>query len=458
MKKIYSFLLMAAVAVGAMADEFVTDGAGNVYTFNGLSQIENSGVTLAEDGSYIVTADFTIAAGDTLRLMNNDVIKMTENACISIDGFADFTPADTALITRYNEEQPKGFRIFADDACAVLKNVRFEYVGINFGCANGNLQADNCTFTLHNGKSSSTGAIAFSVSSDGNIIENCYFLENQYNAIGCGALNPVGVIIRNNYFWHNTTDNRNKPQLNLTCAGDYDMYVTGNTIIGGQYTMVGGIGVSNMMGMAFTGTLYIEDNYVTENRYGFGMTGPMNAVIKNNKFIDNCYETNPNNGGSCISLYDASGRGNVYIEGNLLEGGLWGITVIGNPTVNAGKVEDPAAEDYNPGNNVFVNNGNSGVLYDFYNNGTSTIYAQGNTWNVTEQTAELIETVIVHKADFDNLGEVIYMPAHQEDTNIAEVATDNQTDGLYYNMMGMPCQAPTAPGIYIHNGKKVLVK
>ena len=61
MKKFYAFLLMAAVAVGAMADEFVTDGTGNVYTFNSLSQIEGTGVTLQDDGSYLVSADFTIA-------------------------------------------------------------------------------------------------------------------------------------------------------------------------------------------------------------------------------------------------------------------------------------------------------------------------------------------------------------------------------------------------------------
>ena len=59
MKKIYSFLLMAAVAVGAMADDFVTDGTGNVYTFNALSQIEGTGVTVQDDGSYLVSADFT---------------------------------------------------------------------------------------------------------------------------------------------------------------------------------------------------------------------------------------------------------------------------------------------------------------------------------------------------------------------------------------------------------------
>lgn len=457
MKKIYSLLLIAAIAFGATAQEFVTDGDGTVYTFASLNQLNPEVVLQDPDGSYVVLQDFTIAAGDTLRLMNNDVIKMTENTIISIDGYADFTPADTALITRDFEDQPKGFRFFGASGCT-LRNVRFEYVGINYGCTDDCLIADNCTFTLHNGKSSSSGAIAFAASNEGNVIENCRFIENQYNAIGCGALNPVGIIIRNNYFWHNTTDNRNKPQLNLTCYGPYDMYITGNTIIGGQYTMVGGIGVSNMMGLDFTGTLYVEDNYVTENRYGFGMTGPMNIVMKGNRFVDNCYETDPNNGGSCVSLYDPINKGNVYMEGNHLEGGLWGITVIGAPNVNLGKVEDPEAEDYNPGNNVFVNNGNGGVFYDLYNNGTGTVYAQGNTWYVAEQTAEQIETVIVHKADFDYLGEVIYMPAHQGGSNIEEVAAQGKADGLYYNLMGMPCEAPAAPGIYIHNGKKVLVK
>ena len=66
MKKFYSFLLMAAVAVGAMADDFVSDGTGNVYTFNTLSQIEGTGVTLQDDGSYLVSANFTISEGDVL--------------------------------------------------------------------------------------------------------------------------------------------------------------------------------------------------------------------------------------------------------------------------------------------------------------------------------------------------------------------------------------------------------
>ena len=460
MKKFYAFLVLAAVAAGAMADDFVTDGTGNVYTFNALSQIEGTGVTLLDDGSYLVSADFTIAEGDVLQLQNNDVIKMADGVRITLDGDADFAPADTAVVTRDAEgSKPKGFWMMGENGNATLKNVTFEYVGVVFGGANSSLTANNCTFTLHNGKSSSSGALSFNASCGGNVVENCYFIENTLNAIGNGATNPVGIIIRNCLFWHNTTDNRNKPQINLTCAGDYDVYITGNQVIGGQFTMSGGIGVSNMMGMGHTGKVYIEDNYITENRYGITTIGSMDAIIKNNMMIDNCYETNPNNGGSCVSIYDSSSSSNIYMEGNWMEGGLWGITVpTGAPNINLGKVEDPEAEDYNPGNNTFVNNGNSGVLYDLFNNGTATIWAQGNTWNVAEQTEENIEEVIYHQVDDPSKGLVIFMPAHQEGpSSVEEIEAAQQADGLYYNLMGQPVSAPAA-GIYIHNGKKILVK
>ncbi|MBQ9576035.1 MAG: hypothetical protein IJV11_04070 [Muribaculaceae bacterium] len=460
MKKIYAFILMAAVAAGAMADEFTTDGTGNVYTFNALSQIEGSGVTLQDDGSYLVSADFTIAEGDVLQLANNDVIKMGHNVTVTIDGDADFAPADTALITRDAEASlPRGFWMLGENGNANLKNVRFEYVGVCFGGLNSSLHADNCTFTLYNGKLSSSGTISFNASCDGNVIENCSFIENTLNAIGNGATNPVGVIIRNNLLWHNVTANRNKPQINLTCAGDYNVYIQDNDVIGGQFTLSGGIGVSNMMGMAHTGIVYIEDNYIADNRYGITTIGSVDCVIRNNVMIDNCYETNANNGGSCVSIYDSSSSANIYMEGNWMEGGLWGITVpTGAPTINLGKVEDPEAEDYNPGNNTFVNNGNGGVLYDLFNNGTATIWAQGNTWNVAEQTEEQIEQVIYHQVDDPSKGLVIYMPAKAPSTAVEEINAAQQADGLYYNLMGMPMETPNAPGIYIKGGKKILVK
>ena len=459
MKKFYAFLVLAAVAAGAMADDFVTDGTGNVYTFNALSQIEGTGVTMLDDGSYLVSADFTIAEGDVLQLQNNDVIKMADGVRITLDGDADFAPADTAVVTRDAEgSKPKGFWMMGENGNATLKNVTFEYVGVVFGGANSSLTANNCTFTLHNGKSSSSGALSFNASCGGNVVENCYFIENTLNAIGNGATNPVGIIIRNCLFWHNTTDNRNKPQINLTVGGDYDVLIADNEVIGGQFTLSGGIGLSNMMGLAHSGINIIENNYIADNRYGITTIGSVDAIIRNNTMIDNCYDPNPNNGGSCVSIYDSSSSANIYMEGNWMEGGLWGITVpTGAPNINLGKVEDPEAEDYNPGNNTFVNNGNGGELYDLFNNGTATIWAQGNTWNVAEQTEENIEQVIYHQVDDPSKGLVIFMPAKTPSTAVEEVSAAQQQDNRYYNLMGQPIENPTG-GIYIHNGKKILVK
>jgi len=413
MKKIFTLVLMAGVASLAHA-EFVSPGTGTNYTFADLAAIDTSGVTRADDGGYVVAQNLTISAGDILTLSNNDVVRLANGVTVNVDGTGNFAVSDTALITRTDDEaNPKGFRFYSDNASLTMKHVRIEYAGISFGAANGSLTAEECTFTLHNGKLSSSGAISFNAVCAGNVVKNCSFIENTLAAIGGGATNPVGLTIENCLFYHNTTSNRNRPQINITGGGDNDIIIRNNTIIGGQYTLSGGIGVSNMMGMAFTAKVLIEGNDVQDNRYGIGIIGPMNSVIKNNNLVNNHYETNPNNGGSCISIYDSSGKGSVWIEGNNLEGGLWGITVIGSPAVNAGKIEDPTADDYNPGNNTFKDNGNEYGTYDFYNNGTSTIYAQGNTWNVEEQDSIHIEEVVFHQADSAALGLVIFMPARE---------------------------------------------
>ena len=167
------------------------------------------------------------------------------------------------------------------------------------------------------------------------------------------------------------------------------------------------------------------------------------------------------NGGSGISHYDPYMLTNAKIAGNHIEGSLWGVTIIGCKNVNLGRT-DVAADDpeYNNGGNTFKDNGNNGLLYDLYNNSANTVYAQNNTWNVSSQTQEQIETVIFHKADDASLGEVIYLPA----------ATTNGIDRLwgcegrkeknasvFYDLRGVSHTTPHQ-GINIVQGKKILYK
>ena len=131
------------------------------------------------------------------------------------------------------------------------------------------------------------------------------------------------------------------------------------------------------------------------------------------------------------------------------------MTVIGCKNVNLGRTDVAEdAPDYNPGGNTFKDNGNSGLLYDLYNNSANIVYAQNNTWNVSSQTQEQIEAVIYHKADDASLGEVIYWPAAT--TNSIEQPQQKQahTSG-FYDLRGVRHSTPQK-GINIIQGQKVI--
>jgi hypothetical protein len=454
MKKLITLFLLAATFSTVYAT-FVSEGNKKVYTFASLSSNDTSGVKKVNN-AYVVSQDFTISATDTLRLANGDSVKLANGVTISIDGYADFTPSDTAVITRDSvSSKPKGFRVYADSAGAAFKNVRIEYSGLRYGSKSQGLTVDNCTFYQTGVSLNSGGSITFSTSSDGNVIKNSNFIENVGCAIGNGANVPDGIVIDNNYFYHNNTANSNRPQINFTCAGDYNVSITNNKVIGGQFTKVGGIGVSNMLALAHTGKVVIKNNVVQDNRYGITDIGPMDLVIDGNQIIDNKYETNANNGGSGISIYDSSKKAVVAISNNYVKGNLWGVTVIGGKSVNLGKTEDPTAADYNPGQNVFKDNANNGTRYDLYNNTTDTVWAQGNTWNVAVQDSASIDSVIVHKADNSALGLVIFMPPYKKPTVVNEISTGAQF--VQYDAAAQAVVASTAADVKVYTTAGALV-
>ena len=187
----------------------------------------------------------------------------------------------------------------------------------------------------------------------------------------------------------------------------------------------------------------------------------MDVIIKNNNIVNNKFESNPNNGGSGISLYDPYMMQTAMITGNRIERSLWGITIIGCGEVNIGKTQVKlSAEDYNPGNNVFLDNGNNGILYDLYNNSANTVYAQGNIWNVAMQDSVSIENVIFHKNDLASLGEVIFMPAGETEKVATPMVSHKKSQSFIYDLHGLKHeQSATLPkGIYIINGKKTIIK
>ena len=252
MKKIYSLItLVALTSVAVSASNFVSPGNGTRYTLESLSSIPESGIT--KDGNIytLVKESLEISANDVLQLDNNAVLRLGNKALITVYGHCDFAQVDTATITRASADvTPKGFYV-RENGSFDAKHVNFEYTQLR-ASSDKPITLSNCTFQYADTKLNSSGAVILTGSCDGNIIENCRFIKNVSCAVGGAANCPTGVIIRNCYLYDNNTGNSNRPQLNITVGGDYDVEITGNTIIGTERTKVGAISVANMLSLAGT--------------------------------------------------------------------------------------------------------------------------------------------------------------------------------------------------------------
>lgn len=421
MRKILLTALTLMTAIAAMADSFKTSGDGTQWTMTRLAQTDGTGVT-ADGTTFTMASDVEIAEGDAFAIESGITVRMGGGVRLTVSGEADFRARERVLFTAADElEQPYG--IFMDNTeRAVFENIDFEYAGLrNFGTAGADITG--CTFTAHNGISG-TSALSMGTNGASFTVTGCTFTECAKSAIGGAANYQNPVTITGCTFMANGTANTNTPQINLTTAGN--VTIKDCRIYGApEHTMVGGIVVSNLVGLTGELNTLIEDCEIRNNRFGVATYCEQTATIRNNVIVSNKYETNAMNGGSGINIYDPYMTQTTTVTGNYIEDNLWGITVIGGRSVNIGKTEDPTADDYNPGLNVFLNNGNGGATYDLYNNSSNTVYAQGNYWkSVASQDQESIETVVFHKNDNPKLGEVIFMPAlDKEPTAIGCIPT-----------------------------------
>ena len=461
--------LLAAAAQQMSAEGMKTAGDGTTYTLDLLSQTEGSGVEKHVDENYgqviyILSANDTIAAGDKFVMEDNVSVLFDDNVTFVIEGEADFGLENGATFDSAFEGtalvRPVGIMMKNEQSQTLFRNCTFNYVGLRNMSAKG-LKVDNCAFNYNNG---AIGQAALTIGTDGAPFEvtNCTFSHNAKAAIAGAANYRNPLLIEDCIFQANGQANGNTPQLNLTVADN--VVVRGCTIVGDpEKTMVGGIVVANLVGFTDEMNTLIENNTITDGRFGIATYMGQHAVIRNNELKDNCHEVNPMNGGSGINVYDPYGKQKAFITGNHIEGSLWGVTIVGNMNTyaNLGRIDvEPTSEDYNPGGNVFVNNGNGGQLYDLYNNSLSTVYAQGNTWNVSEQTEEQIESVIFHSYDSPSLGTVIFMPP-KETTGISH--SDNtplRFDNSIYDLQGRRYLSKHGKGLFVigKNGKKMMVK
>ncbi len=433
-------LSLSLTATGAN-DVYKTPDNGKVYTLADLAQISEAGVTKESDNTYHLVKDIEIAENDGFRFDNNTTIRMGAAVLVRVYGQAEFTVTDTATVCPDGEGiKPKGFHLYnMKPSARTIQHIRFEGASLSLGNEQGTV-VENCTFIESNGELAKY-AIVFSAASVNNAVRNCHFIRTWFSAIGNGSNVAAGMVIEDNLMEDCSTQGRNYPYLNICPSGNNGgTIIRRNRIVGAGGVMAGAISFSNMLTMTGANEALIEDNEMSDCRYGINAYGYQNTRIIGNKIVNCHYETNANNGGSGITVYSTATTqypAKVYIQRNYINGNLWGVTVIGGSQVNMGHTDvadtDP---DYNPGLNILKNNGNCGkapagsttafdpsIPYDLYNNTQSTIYAQGNVWGGNDQSAAEIEKRIYHKNDDASLGEVIFMPAG--DTSGITLASDD---------------------------------
>lgn len=487
MKKIITLCFMA-IALMASA---------NTYTLSQLAELvpaleDGTGVAVV-DGAYVINLPASLPDGVSGLGYDNDNIVLTKNY-FTINGDLIISEGETLLFggsatmeingnltidgatigaAEGSENKAKGFRMYQEGVSATITNSVFNYVGINYGNGSevGHLTVTGCTFNDHNSKGGNA-VINFTSLSKDNLVENNTFENPTLSAVASGANVACGIIFRNNIINKPVASTRLYPGINMSATGPYDIVIDNNEVHGAaETTRSGGIALACLLGNPPTGTLYVTNNYVENCSYGITLTGPGNVRMIGNTVLNNKYISDPDLGGSGLNITcNSSGEGIIakaFMQGNHIEGNMWGITVIGNVDINAGCLEPERANDeYNPGENVFKDNGNTKYSngfdpegefqrFDLYNNSATTVYAQGNTWNTDVQDFEHIGEVVFDHADNPSLGEVIYIPAGSQ-TAITDINVDNNGSTQRYNIMGQPVDN-NYRGIVIEKGKKLIV-
>lgn len=394
MKRFFCLLVATIVSITAFG-QWVSPGNGTNYNLSSLCVAAYGAVSMSQSGHYQIHQDITISANDILYLESGATdIQIDNGVTITINGAIMTENRTNRLYITGDSTGTSFFTLcLGNAATANLSNVVFQY-GQKIQLLNsGQVVFDNCEFTNF-----SDAVINYMNCNP--TIQNCYFHDNQKAAV-TSAVNTTGSPkILSNHFYNNDLSNANVPQINIG-PGDQDtIIIMGNYIEGVAQNMSGGIGIMNM-GASNT-VLLVKGNVIENNRYGYTQNGTnIYAIIEDNIIRNNNLETNPNNGGSGISIYGSTTTCGAKLRRNLIHGNLWGITAIYNHNIDMGTAEDP-------GGNVLYDNGNNNVEYELYNNSSCNMSAVGNYWG--DNDASHAEDVIYHQNDNSSYGLVTYTP------------------------------------------------
>ena len=394
MKKIYYTLIIIFTLSVSLNAQWTSPGNGSTFTLPDLVAA-SEGVVTNTGTVFSINSDLTISANDVLKIDHQVSRIDAGNVLLTING--SVTCTNTERVKFYGTMTEHFSIRFENATNCELKTMYFSD-GAGIQVIESDVDFIDCKFVYFT-RDYCSSVINFMNCNP--LIEDCYFLLNEGAAIGSPANGQGSPRILNCQFDSNVDGSIN-PQINLGPGSEDTIFIVGNEIDGTYATWhAGGISVSDLMGVCAT-KVVIKDNIIKEGRYGYNQQGQtISSVIINNQFINNNHEDNPMNGGSGISIYGINGNNKAVIRNNTITGNLWGITVINAADVNLGTEDDW-------GNNEIHDNGNSGVVYDLYDNSPCNITAVGNNWGTTNE--QEVEDHIFHQKDDPDLGLVTFIP------------------------------------------------
>jgi hypothetical protein len=397
---------------------YTTPNTGTKFTFEDLVT-HSSGTVVKEGEIYVMKEDVTISETDSLIVTDDVIVKIFEDKTLTINSaYWKIDPPTQAIFTNYIADTHYATIRVEENSFVRLNKAVFTY-GSGIRIFDSDFIMDHCTMNHHDYSTQASGAI--SATNGKVIVKNSIFKNNVRSAFNSAANIGCTFEITDCYLENNVTENSNRPQINVGPSREGEVTkIIDNIIIGNrECTMVGGISTSSLL--AVPAIFLIEGNTVKDNRYGITFTGTnITGAIKRNTLADNNTQNNPDLGGSGINIMAPAGNVHAIITENIISGNLWGITLVGNasdfsagPTANLGNISVPENDpEYNLGKNIFFDNGNNGELFDLYNNNPNDVMAQNNMWGVSEQTEDLIRTVIRDKTNDPRYGTVTFMPPY----------------------------------------------
>ena len=401
-RKIFFAVIIPLLISSMSFAQYITPGTGKVWTLDSLVTNSAGAVTFS-GGSYLFNNNITLANSDTLKILNNATVKVAGTMLFTIYGTIIINPPDSVKFTAIDTTSKyMGFRLDSLSDASVMKRLIFEHANsIYFFNSDALLDSSIIRYNTYSGSGARSGAIYLYRANP--VISNCTIFGSYRSAIGSGSNIASSPTIINNLIYGNNVTNGNYPQINLGAGGTQPVIIKNNQILRAS-TNSGAMGFLPIGGIP---SLIIENNIIKNNRFGIGiLAGGINAYINNN-IIDSCNtQGNPALGGSGINFAGGWTTSSVIVTRNTVRWNLWGVTIQNTAKPNLGNLTSPDTTDV--GLNNIYGNGNTGKIYDLYNNTPDTIKAENNYWGT--DNLDTVEAHIFHKADSSTLGYVDFLP------------------------------------------------